>query len=461
MEKTKKTNLSNNKANAKPKNSKKLGLPLLLNLLLFGFMGQVAWAVENNFFNTYLFNVVGGNANDIANMVAASSVTAVLTTLFMGSLSDKLNKRKIFICSGYIVWGFTVMSFAFINPEIMSKIMGTSAKAAIPATITVVIIMDCIMTFMGSTSNDAAFNAWVTDVTDTSNRTKTETILAILPVAAMVIVTAAFGALSGKFGYAPCFIGLGLLVTACGVIGLFSIKDSRNGVKTSANFFECLIYGFRPSVIKNNKSLYLSLASMGVFSIASQVFFPYLFIYVGNYIDMGTLKTTPIYQIIIAAVALVAIIALFVFLYVSIDKFGKAKIAFPCSLLFVIGLSLVYFAGKNIVWFAVTALLGLAGYGLLMILLGAAVRDFTPEDKAGQLQGIRMIFSVLLPMVIGPRISAYIIEKVAVGTYTNEYGAATTIPAPHIYLAAAAIAVLIFIPLFFLYKEWKKAENKN
>lgn len=441
--------------------SSKLGKNLLMNLIVFGFMGQVAWAVENNFFNTYLFDVVRGDANDIANMVAASSVTAVLTTLFMGSLSDKVNKRKIFICAGYIVWGFTVMSFAFINPDIMAKIMGTSASAAIPATIITVIVMDCIMTFMGSTSNDAAFNAWVTDVTDTSNRTKTETILAILPVVAMVVVTAAFSTLSGKFGYGPCFVGLGLLVTACGIIGLFTIKDSRNSVKTTASFGECLTYGFRPSVIRNNKSLYLSLACMGVFSIASQVFFPYLFIYVGKYIDMGTLKTTPVYQMILAVIAIVAVIALFVYLYTSIDKMGKAKIAFPCSVLFIVGLVLVYFADKNIVWFAVTALMALAGYGLLMILLGAAVRDYTPEDKAGQLQGIRMIFSVLLPMVIGPRISAFIIETVAIGTYEGDYGKVTTIPAPHIYLAAAAVALLIFIPLVFLAKELKKAESSK
>lgn len=440
--------------------STKLGKNLLLNLVLFGFMGQVAWAVENNFFNMYLFNRVGGNADDIANMVAASAVTAVLTSLFMGSLSDKLNKRKIFICAGYIIWGITVMSFAFITPEIISKFTGTSAAAAIPATVVVVIIMDCLMTFMGSTSNDAAFNAWVTDVTDTTNRTKTETILAILPVVAMVVVTAAFGSLSGIFGYGPCFIGLGLLVTACGIIGLFTIKDSRNGIKTTASFGECLTYGFRPSVIKNNKPLYLSLLSMGVFSIASQIFFPYLFIYVEHYIDMGTLKTTPVYFIVLAVIAIIGVVLLLLKLFTLIDKVGKAKIAFPCSIIFIIGLMLVYFAGKNIYAFAVSALLGLAGYGLLMILLGAAIRDFTPEDKAGQLQGVRMIFSVLLPMVIGPRIASSVINKFATEQYMNEYNIATNIPAPHIYIAAAAVALLIFIPLVFLYKEWKKAETK-
>ncbi|MBQ8015284.1 MAG: MFS transporter, partial [Clostridia bacterium] len=273
-------------------NKDKLSKSLILNILLFGFMGQVAWAVENNFFNLFLFNEIGGDSNDISNMVAASSIVAVLTTLFMGSLSDKLNKRKIFICGGYIVWGITVMAFAFISPENVAKIIGTTPAGAIAATVTIVIVMDCLMTFMGSTSNDAAFNAWITDITSASNRAKTESILALLPVIAMVVVTAAFGALSGSFGYPACFIGLGLIVSLCGVTGLFSIKDSRNGVKSNASFIECLTYGFKPSVIKSNKSLYLSLVSMGIFSVASQIFFPYLFIYVDHYIDMSTFKLT-------------------------------------------------------------------------------------------------------------------------------------------------------------------------
>ena len=105
-----------------------------------------------------------------------------------------------------------------------------------------------------------------------------------------------------------------------------------------------------------------------------------------------------------------------------------------------------------------TILLGLAGYALLMILLNAAIRDFTPEDKAGQLQGIRMIFSVLLPMVIGPRVAATVINNFAIDTYVNEYNTAVNIPVPHIYLASAVIGVTIFIPLVFLAKELKKAE---
>lgn len=436
----------------------KLSKSLILNILLFGFMGQVAWAVENNFFNLFLFNEIGGDSNDISNMVAASSVVAVLTTLFMGSLSDKINKRKIFICGGYIVWGVTVMAFAFISPENMAKIMGTTPAAAIAATVTVVIVMDCIMTFMGSTSNDAAFNAWITDITSPSNRAKTESILALLPVIAMVVVTAAFGALSGKFGYPACFIGLGAIVSICGIVGLFSIKDSRNGVKSNSSFIECMTYGFKPSVIKNNKSLYLSLVSMGIFAIASQIFFPYLFIYVDHYIDMSTLKLT--LPVILLAVAVIGgAVAALVFMIVMSDKKGKAPFLYPSAALFVIGLVLVYFADSNIIWFALAAVIALVGYGLLMIMLNAAIRDFTPEDKAGQLQGIRMIFSVLLPMLIGPRVATKITEIFATAQYQNEYGIMVDIPAPHIYLGAAAVGLLIVIPLFFLRKEWKKQNS--
>ncbi len=437
----------------------KLSKSLILNIILFGFMGQVAWAVENNFFNVFLFNEIGGNTDDISNMVAASSVVAVLTTLFMGSLSDKINKRKIFICAGYIIWGFTVMAFALISPENVAEIIGTTPAAAVASTVTLVIIMDCLMTFMGSTSNDAAFNAWITDITSASNRAKTESLLALLPVVAMVVVTVAFGALSGSFGYPACFIGLGLIVTICGVIGIFSIKDSRTGVKSTNSFIECLTYGFRPSVIKSNKKLYISLVSMGIFSIASQIFFPYLFIYVGHYIDMSTLKLSV--PVVILAIAVIGVlVAFFAYAVINSDKKGKAPFLYPAAAVFVIGLVLTYFADKNIIYFALAILVALVGYGLLMILLNASIRDFTPEDKAGQLQGVRMIFSVMLPMLIGPRVAAKITDIFATAQYQNDYGVMVDIPAPHIYLGAAVVGAVIVIPLFFLAKEFKKSSSK-
>lgn len=447
--------------------NKRLSPSVLLNVILFGFMGQVAWAVENNFFNLYMLKI-GGDMHDISVMIAVSAIVAFLTTLFMGSLSDKINKRKIFICAGYILWGLTVIAFAIINPETIARLMGTDVGAAIPLTVTLVIIMDGIMTFMGSTSNDAAFNAWVTDIGTSSNRSKIESLLAIIPVIATLAVTGSFGAIFGdskevgQREYSLYFLVLGAIVTVCGVIGIFSVKESRTNVKTTAGFVETLVYGFRPSVIKNNKSLYISLACMGIFSVSSQVFFPYIFIYLDKHLDMSALGSMLSPGVIVFAIVFViAIIAALVYIIIMSDKKGKAPYLYPAVTFYLIGLILVFFADDNILYFLFAAIVTIVGYGLLMIMLGAAVRDFTPEDKTGQLQGIRMIFSVLIPMLIGPSVAERISNAYSSTTYVNDYGETLPTPAPHIFLASAVIGVLIIIPLYFLSKEFEKQKALN
>lgn len=438
--------------------SKKLGARLTFNLILFGLMGQIAWAVENQFFNTFLFNDVGGTPKDISHMVAWSAVAAVLTTLIMGTLSDKVNKRKLFICGGYIFWGFTVIAFAFITRENIASLLGIDDKERIRImTVNAVIIMDCLMTFMGSTGNDAAFNAWVTDITCDENRATTESILSLVGVFAMVAVTVAFPMCAEGFGYPVCFEALGGLVILCGIIGLFTVKDSLSGEKKESNFFGDLIYGFRPSVVKDNKPLYLALASVGVYNIAVQCFFPYIFIYLQHHLGFDFNKIgealTPA-TIGIAVVAVIVVVVGLILIGKLIDKFGKALFVFPTIIIFVAGLTFAFFA-KSLGVFALAAIPVLVGYGLLMIILNAAVRDFTPEDKVGQFQGIRMIFQVLLPMVIGPAIGNFVIERFADGTYTNDYGEIVNVPVPAIFLASAIVSVVILIPVIALRKTWQ------
>ncbi|NLP48747.1 MAG: MFS transporter, partial [Clostridiales bacterium] len=128
----------------------KLSRNIKFNLILFGFIGQVAWSMENIYFNTFLFNYIGGSTKDISRMVALSAATAVLATFLMGTLSDKLGKRKAFMSLGYIVWGFTVAVFAFISRDNIGRIFGLAPAAVLSATVSVVIIMDCVMTFVGS-----------------------------------------------------------------------------------------------------------------------------------------------------------------------------------------------------------------------------------------------------------------------------------------------------------------------
>ena len=153
-------------------------------LLTFGLFGQIAWVIENMYFNVFLYNTISGDTSMIAAMVAWSAVTATVTTLVMGALSDRLGRRKALIVIGYLLWGVSIGAFAFIK---RSPLAGAAHSAAV-----LVVVMDCVMTFFGSTANDAAFNAWVTDVTVPENRGRVETVLAIMPLVAMLVVVSLF-----------------------------------------------------------------------------------------------------------------------------------------------------------------------------------------------------------------------------------------------------------------------------
>ena len=139
----------------------KLSSKFWLALTIFSLVGQVAWVVENMYFNVFIYKMFNASAEQISMMVSASAISATLTTILIGALSDKLGKRKLFICSGYILWGISIWSFSLIRTEIINKLFPMTISAA-SIGVSLVIIMDCVMTFFGSAANDACFNAWLT-----------------------------------------------------------------------------------------------------------------------------------------------------------------------------------------------------------------------------------------------------------------------------------------------------------
>ena len=65
-----------------------------------------------------------------------------------------------------------------------------------------------------------------------------------------------------------------------------------------------------------------------------------------------------------------------------------------------------------------------------------------------------MIFYVLLPMVIGPFIGAAVIMN-SDSTYV-ELGVVKSVPTPSIFLAAAAVLLLVAVPVLVLGKREKE-----
>ncbi len=466
------------KKKSSPLSTEKLSLLNWFNVCLFCLIGGIAWNLENMYFNTFLYNEVYATATKeavlgtmepstaVSRMVALSAVTAVVTTFIMGTFSDRMKNRKVFISIGYILWGGITATFGFITKENVSTILGLSdAAQVLTCTVWAVIIMDMVMTFMGSTSNDSAFNAWVTDITTPSSRPKVETAFTIVGFVAMAIVMGAGTVTqSGLVSYKLFFGILGILVALAGVVGLFTLKEPAHIVKEEkkTSYWADLFYGFKPSVIKENSTLYLILASMCLFNCAFQVFFPYLIVYL-QYVVLESpanqeLLSSSLPTVIIAGVVAVAVLLAGIVVLMKVASKKKLLAFIPAVAALIVGL-LILSTSNNLYVILAGIAPTVIGYLVLTIQFGASIRDFTPPEKTGLFQGIRMIFFVLIPMVVGPAIGDYACRS-AGATYIQENIVAgekvlteLSVPDAKMFLYSAIVAALVFIPLILLRKK--------
>ena len=431
-------------------------------LIVFGLIGQIAWSVENMYFNLFVFETISPNLDAVTLMVQLSGITATVTTLIAGTLSDKTGNRRRFISYGYLIWGVTVALFGTLSTDNIAAIFHMEEAAAITAALTLVIVLDCVMTVFGSTANDAAFNAWVTDNTREEYRGKVEGVLSILPLIAMLIVAGGFGILVSMIGYQALFFGLGAVIAVCGVVGIFTVKDSPSLEKKGT--LKDIVYGFKPSVIKDNPTLYLTLVITGVYGVACQIFMPYLIIYMKTYLSFTVVEYS-----IVFGLAIVLGAAINLYLTRLADKKDKAKLLYIAAAVFAVGLLgmyLFHFENKiaTLALFGFAGFVMITGYIFVSALCGALTRDYTPEANAGKLQGVRMIFSVLIPMIFGPMIGNAINKAAAIplpdlssaDVMTTQY-----IPAPEIFLAGTIAAAVMFAVIPLLVKAKKKAEAEK
>lgn len=418
----------------------KLGARVWLGIILFGLAGQIAWMVENMYLNVYLYKTVTYDLNATSAMVAASAVVATVVTLFAGGLSDKVGKRKIFISTGYVLWGLSVFAFALITKENSEKFFPSANAVAL--TTVMIIVMDCLMTAIGSTANDAAFNAWITDVTTSDNRAKAEGVLQIMPLAALLVIFGVFDSFTQKGQWMIFFGVLGAITTAMGIIGIFLLKDSPDLKPKSGNFFKELGYGFRPSVVKKNRDLYLIYAAICIIGIANNIYMTYLIIYVEYFLGIKD------YVLMLGAILILS--AVFSVLFGFLRGKISLKILLPAALaVYTLGGLMMFFA-RNIWFVSVSGIIMMTGYLWEMALLSACMRDNTPADKIGHFQGIRMVFSVLIPMCVGPFIGAYV-SSTSNGVYVDPTtGAEQPVPTNYIFLAAVIVNLLIVIPMAFM-----------
>lgn len=442
-------------------------------LLLFGTIGQIAWSVENMYFGTFVYNTfknfvnveaAQGNAvlDTVTLMVQLSGIVATVVTLLAGTLSDKLGNRRRFISIGYIIWGVTVALFGCLTPDIVASVLGKESTQVVTLCLALVVVGDCVMTLFGSFANDAAFNAWVTDNTKPSYRGYVESVLSILPLVGLLIVAGGLGILTDLLGgYTPVFVCLGVLITLCGVAGIFLFKDSPE-LKKSGDFSD-IIYGFKPSVIKKHLPFYATLLSVAIFGIAIQTFMSYLIIYMEQCLEFSVIEYSAVFAIAIIAGALVNL-----FLGKLSDKTSKSRLLYFASIILSLGLFWMYFASfipaENkallMILFGIGGFVMICGNIFSTALNGSIMRDYTPAEAAGKMQGVRMVASVLIPMLIGPAIANTLNKNLGGGELSGEALLTSLyVPAREIFLAGAIIALLALAVVPFIRMAEKKVNK--
>ena len=405
-----------------------LGGKVWFCLLFFGLIGQIAWIVENMYFAKFMQDEFVDEAWATTLMVALSAIFATAATVVMGAICDKTGKRSVYVSWGFILWGLTIMVFALFpidySPE---QLKGLVAG---------IVIMDCVMSWVGSSANDAAFNTWLTDMTDTTNRGKADTVLSMMPVFAMVVVFIGLDSLTAKGTerWWLFFVILGAIPIVSGILGLFVLKD-------------------KPNLPKNT---YIALAGSGIAGASMQVYMSYLINFVERTLGM-TDYVMPLAVIIVCSAVLAGLLGFLM------DKFGRKHFFIPLVLAAVVGTLGIYllkFLGTS----DTAALLGmLIPVGIVTMTAELSVsglfvssfrdyipvssfRDYIPKGKEGCFQGIRMFLFVLLPMIIGPAIGNAIIDRYGWYTFSETMGEDILNYPYEMFLGAAIVAVFTLIP---------------
>ena len=416
-----------------------LGGKVWTSILLFGLIGQIAWVVENMYFSRFMQNEITRAPYATTLMVVFSAIFATVSTLIGGALCDRTGKRKLFICWGCVIWGFTIMMFALVP-------MKPSADKVLPMVI-LVVVMDCVMSVIGSISNDASFNTWITDISNTANRARVDTVLAVMPLVALAVVFGGFYSLTNESAttsdWKKFFLILGIIPTVGGILGLFIMKD-KEGINADKNntFWSDFTYSLKPNVIKNNKMLYVCLAGNMVSAVAYQVYVNYLF----NIVE-GTLKIKN-YIIPVGIIMVVAAIGS-VIISALMDKYGKKHFYYPTIIAGIVGCIIIwcakFFVEKNeTAEVAILIVGGILVIGVSLVMAGlftASYRDYIPKGKEGLFQGCRMVMYVLVPMIIGPIAAQIIITSANKGVNDSEI-----VYPMELFLGAAVIMLFAFIP---------------
>lgn len=406
-----------------------------------GLAGQLCWNMENQWFNTFVYAKIGPDASIIAWMTAVSAAVTTVSTFVCGTWSDRIGKRRPFIFIGYIFWG--LFTIAFGATEFLPKSPLLLAAA-------MVVAMDALMSFFGSMGNDSGFSSWTTDVSSKENRGSLGGVLAAQPVIATIVGTVGSGMIIEAFGYFAYFIIVGLVVSVVGLAGVLLMREGSElkPVRDEKGFFHQILSVFDFKTFLKNRELFFVFFIMSVYFAC----FNFYFAHVGNYFiyTLGYSEGTA--GIIQGVGLLLAVLTAFPAAR-AIDRGRHSLMILLSVAATAVGLTVLGLAGTSFALIELGIIVAGIGYVLMMQTTTAWTKNLYPEGQRGQFEGVRIIFYVLIPMVLGPSSASFVIKHYGLPVVIN--GAAGMAPTSVLFFVAAGLSLLTLIPLYFARREQK------
>ncbi|MFW9938583.1 MAG: MFS transporter [Candidatus Thorarchaeota archaeon] len=406
--------------------------PIILSIALFSLAGQIAWAVENQYYNIFMYNVITPIPIYVSIMVALSTTVGTIATIIMGAFSDVKGKRKPLLLYGFIFWSITTAMF-----PLSAGFIPISTEFAI----FIAILFDAIMTFFGAMALNAGLNAYITDVTNLNNRGKVTSIAQMMVMVALLIVNGVGGLLITVLGYYTFFFIVGGLVFVLGLIGNVLIQESPDLNALEIGTFSQIRKTFRKENLRGYKDFFIVLLVITTWQIGLNIFYPFLMIYLQHNIGMSIFTAS-----ILIFIALLSSIILAYPLGILTDKIGRKRMTLISAILF--GISLFTFGFfTDIVMLLILGSIWATFYLGITISTFSWAKDLYPEENRGEFSGYWNLFSGTIPMVIGPLIGGWL--ATAFGIYKLIDANWGYVPTSIIFFVSGIVVLLTIIPLYF------------
>jgi len=406
--------------------------PIILSIALFSLAGQLAWAVENQYYNLFMYNVITPLPIYVSIMVALSTIVGTIATVIMGAFSDVKGKRKPLLLYGFIFWSITTAVF-----PLSAGFLSISTEFAI----FIAILFDVIMTFFGAMALNAGLNAYITDVTNLNNRGKVTSIAQMMVMVALLIVNGVGGLLITVLGYYIFFFIVGGLVLVLGLIGNVLIQESPDLNALGIGTFSQIRKTFRKENLRGYKDFFIILLVITTWQIGLNIFYPFLMIYLQHNIGMSILTAS-----ILIFIALLSSIILAYPLGILTDKIGRKRMTLISAIIF--GLALVIFGFfTDIVMLLILGSIWATFYLGITISTFSWAKDLYPEENRGEFSGYWNLFSGTIPMVIGPLIGGWLATAFGIYKLIDENWG--YVPTSIIFFISGIVVLLTIIPLYF------------